>query len=292
MQRHHGDKPVVARCGVIAVFYAITSATAFAHGPLHEQIAAVTQQIETNPTNAALYLKRGDLLRLHDEPELALADFAVVEKLDPRLDQTLLLRGKTLLAAKRHDRAKAALDRYLGAHPANSDALATRARVRAALGQPLDAAADFAAAIANANPPDPDLYRERAQLLAGNNRGADALRGLDEGIAKIGPIASLELPAIDLEIATRNFDGALARLDKLYARLPRKDTWLARRGEILEEASRPADALKNYSDALAAIENLPRHIRTTAASAELEAKVRDAIKRLGADGSKIPRSGK
>jgi tetratricopeptide (TPR) repeat protein len=293
MQRRRENNLIELRSGPVVLAFAIVF-TACAHGPLHEQIAATARQIERDPTNAALYLKLGELHRLHEEFEPALADYARAAKLDPRIDQIDLLRGKTLFAAGLNDRAKEALDRFLAAHPTDADGLATRARVRVVLGTGLEATADLSGAIRNSNPPDPDLYRERAQLLVaeGGDHIAEALHGLDEGIAKLGPIATLEMPAIEIEISSRRFDTALARVDQLAASSPRKETWLARRGEILEKASRPADAQKSYSEALAAIEKLPSYIRETAATAKLETTIRDAVKRIDALNAKFPASGK
>ena len=42
------------------------------HGPVHEQIVALSGEIEKNPRDAVLYLKRGELHRTHqdwDAPE-------------------------------------------------------------------------------------------------------------------------------------------------------------------------------------------------------------------------------
>src|SRR5262245_7785095 len=70
-----------------------------AHGDLHEQIAAATSQIEKNPKNAELYLKRGELHRAHEDWDAALADYERAAILNPKLIVVDLARGKVLLAA-------------------------------------------------------------------------------------------------------------------------------------------------------------------------------------------------
>ena len=44
---------------------------------------------------------------------------------------------------------------------------------------------------------------------------AQAIAGLDEGIQKLGPLVTLTLAAIDLEVARANYDAALQRLQPL-----------------------------------------------------------------------------
>src|SRR5206468_12433739 len=118
-----------------------------AHGPIHEQIDAVTKQIQADPHNATLYLKRGELRRVHQEWDLALADYDRAAELNPKLDQIDLSRGKLFLASDRPEQAKACLDRFLAKYPDHPDALTTRARVLVNLRQRLAAAGDFTRAI-------------------------------------------------------------------------------------------------------------------------------------------------
>ena len=107
----------------------------------------------------------------------------------------------------------------------------------------------------------------------------EALRGLDEGLRRLGPLTTLQLFAIDFELANNRYEAALARLETITAQSPRKEPWLARRGEILEQAGRAAQARLAYEQALAAIESLPARHRTTEATAKLEAQIRAALAR-------------
>jgi len=91
----------------------------------------------------------------------------------------------------------------------------------------------------------------------------------------------LQLFAIDAELKQGNFDGALARVDSIAARSPRKETWLARRGEILRQAGRPAEAKRAYADALAALRTLPPTRRNVPAMQELARRIQAEIDSLG-----------
>lgn len=258
---------------------------AAAHGPIHEQIAALTKRIQQDSQNAALHLKRGELHSYHGEWDAALSDYERAAQLDPALATVDLARGKTLLHAGRYTQAKDALDRFLAGHPEDPEALATRARTQVRLGQPRAAVEDFTRAILQGERVGhliPDYYLERARALVaqGGTQDEDALRGLDEGIARLGPLVSLQLYAIELELGAKRYEGALARLESVAAQTPRKESWLARRAEILEQAGRQGEARLAYEQAVEAIESLsPRH-RKTRATLKLEAQVRAALARL------------
>lgn len=265
------------RVGLVAMLaIAALARAAFAHGDLHEQIVSVTAQIQKSPDNADLYLKRADLNRLHEEWPAAAADYDRAEKLAPSAPAIHLGRGKMLLATGRLDDAKGELDKFIAAKPGHIEALVTRARIEALRKQPLAAAEDFARAIALAPRPEPDLYHERAQALAaaGDDHIPEALRCLDDGTAKLGNLPTLGLYAIDLELRRKDFDAALARLDKLSAASPRKETWLERRGDILTAAVRPEEARQTYLGALEAMRALPQQRRFTKTTMELEQRLK------------------
>jgi tetratricopeptide (TPR) repeat protein len=258
-----------------------------AHGDLHERIAALTKQINDAPTNAELYLRRGELHRAHRDWKPALADYDRVAQLRPDLDVVDLSRGLTFFASGSPEAAIAALDRFLLKHPEHAEASLTRARARAKLGRHEAAAEDFTRAITHTTMPRPEHYLERAQALTalGDARIDDALRGLDEGIKTLGPIVTLQLYAIDFELRKNRHDAALARLDQIAAQAARKETWLARRGAILEQARRPGEARQAYATALAALDLVPVSRRNTKTTVELESRLRAALARLGATNS-------
>ncbi len=255
-----------------------------AHGPIHEQIEAVTRQIEKRPGDAALYLKRGELRRLHGDWDAALSDYTRSAQLDPTWKLAGFYRGRMQLEARRPEPAKLELDRFLLERPDHADALLTRARAHAQLGAVQAAAADFKRAIALVPNPGPEPYVELAQALGRAGLADEALRGLDQGVARLGPIVALELPAIDLELDARRYDAALARLDRVAAQSARQETWLARRGEILVRAGRAREATEAFAAALRAIESLPPQQRRVRALVELEARLRASLGLAGAAG--------
>jgi predicted negative regulator of RcsB-dependent stress response len=67
-------------------------------------------------------------------------------------------------------------------------------------------------------------------------------------MARLGPIVSLQLPAVDLEAALGHTDRALERLDALLARTE-NPAWVARRGDVLLRAGRSLEARHEYARA-------------------------------------------
>lgn len=270
------SKRMIWPLGVVVCLTLLPSFTQ-AHEGLHEQIAAVTAKIKRDPKNASLYLQRGELHRLHHAWSRAAADYDRAARLQPGLTIVDLARGKMLFESGRFQRAKLVLDRFLTQQPNHFDAVMTRARVLAKLGSTAGAVNDFTRAIAQS--PDTELYLERAELLAKDGKHIDeALSGLDEGIKQLGPIVTLQLAAIELELRRQNYEGALSRLDLIAAQSERKEAWLVRRGEILKLAGRDEEARAAFNAALVAIESLPPARRQSRAVTELQVRARSALK--------------
>ena len=263
--------------GVFVVF--LLPFPASAHEGLPEQIAAITAKIKRDPKNASLYLQRGELYRLHGKWNRADADYQHALRLQPALSIVNLARGNMLLESRRYRQAKVALDRFLSQQPEHVEAYISRARVLAKLGARQDAARDYTKALDLTSNPEPELYIERAKVLAADERYLqDALRGLDDGIVRFGPLVTLQLAAIDLEMRRGDYDAALKRLDLITAQSERKETWLVRRGEILNAAGRNEEARAAFNAALVAIESLPPHRRQSRTITTLQLRARAALK--------------
>jgi tetratricopeptide (TPR) repeat protein len=269
----------------MAAVAVVTQAPVAAHGATDEQILALTLRIRDDPRNAELFLRRGDLYSEHGNWNSALDDYQHASELDPTLAVVDLARGRALLNAGRFEAAKTAFDRFVVREPFHVQSRILRARALAQLGQWDASIVDYTRAIdhlTRLGAPNPDYYLERAQASAsrGLKHVPDALGGLEEAIATLGPLAVLQLYAIELELKLQRVDAALARLDFLVAQTSRRESLLARLGEILELAGRTDAALAAYEQAVSAIHALPPRHRTTRATVELEAHLRDGLARL------------
>lgn len=243
------------------------------------QIEQLTKEIEKDPGNVELYLRRGSLFRNHVDFEASYADFAKANSLAPQLATVDLMRGQLFLDWGWPLSARAYLDRFLTRQPNHVEGLVFRARALVKLNMRLAAVRDYDLALATSPEPGPDLFVERAQVLMaeGPEQAAAAVKGLDDGLKRLGPLVTLQLFAIDAELKIENYDGALARVDKVADRSPRKETWLARRAEILMQAGRPAEAKRAYESALAALQTLPPTRRNVPAMLELAKRIQREI---------------
>lgn len=278
LNRTAGQRVAVLIVGILFTF----GFSSFAHGDLHDRIEAVTQKIKEAPQNVTLYWERGELYRLHYEWKLALEDYDHFESLETNFAFVDLGRGKALVLGEQFSQAKAALDRFLSKFPEHGDALVARARVLAKLGDHLAAARDYTKAIPLYREPQPEFFIERAQALvaASNKHVTEAIRGLDEGMQKIGFGITLQIAAIDMEVQAKEYERALVRLDKLMANMPRKEAWLLRRAEILGMAGRLPEAKKTILDALAALDALPPAHRYVRTMDELQQKLKTTLVHL------------
>ncbi len=267
-------------CGTACLaLWLATVRPATAHGAIHERLDHVSAQIAASPDNASLYLQRADLFRQHQEWKSALADCRTAAKLDPDIE-TDALAGRIWLESGRPADALEHLDRAISRHPHNADALTHRARALTQLGRKTDALDDYRAALRHSPSPEPDLICECADAMAANKCEKEAIRILSDGIAKLGPIPSLVLRAMDLEIAAGDFDAALTRVESMKPSAPRPEPWMAKRAEILAQAGRIEESRKAWKSLIKHLSTLPNLERGSHAMSQLDKQAKAALATL------------
>ena len=233
----------------------------FAHGAYHDRLAQLARELEKNPMDARLHFELADVNSQHGDWQMALLNLDRVEALAPGKFLTALLRGQAWLAGGQPEQAKKALDPLLAAHPECAHGWLLRARAAQRLGDAPGSLADYREALRRAPDQEPDQIQETANALASGGFSEEAMRVLAAGIEKLGPIPSLALRAMELEIATKNFDSALLRVDALRKSAPRPEPWMARRASVLAQAGRIEDSRAAWQalvEHLAALPNLER----------------------------------
>jgi tetratricopeptide (TPR) repeat protein len=230
---------------------------AFAHAGVDELEAETRARLARHPDSPQAHLERAAVLQMERDWDGALAalEDAAARGADP--DVVGARKGGVYLEAGFPRMAKIEIDRVLARRPAAYDLLADRARAWLALGNPEAAARDFGEAIAKGTRPTPELVLARRDALAAAGKPEDALGALDAGMTRVGPVVSLVLPAVDLEVELGRYDAALARLDRLAGNGPPNPLWQARRGDILERAGRPAEARTEWARTLALLDARP-----------------------------------
>ncbi len=267
---------------LLALLPALLPATAaLAHDDPARELTAITRRLESEPESAALYLQRAELHRARHEWQAALADLQAASSLDPSMAAVDLALARMLLEAENLPAALDAAERFSRRSPGNVRGHLVKARILLASGEKTRAAAAFTRAIdldhrrrGDSSGVQPDDFLDRARALAGTGRTNEAIEGLDEGLALLGNPVTLQLLAIELEQERGNVDGALARIASLQAVAKRKETWAAKRGDVLAAAGRRDEAARAYREALESLTALPPRARDNAQTAELEASLR------------------
>jgi predicted Zn-dependent protease len=264
-----------------AVFLALLSLEVNAHGDDQLIIDALTEELAKAP-EADLFIRRGELFRHHEEWAKAEADFVSAARLEPKLAIVDFFRARVLLEAGQAVRAQTFIERYVASTPNEAEGWFLRGDVLGALGKHDAGALDYAEGIRRAAHPRPEHYLRRAKFLAlaPQPDPARILAGLDEGMAKLGPVISLLEYAITLEMDRKDYDGALARIATAMEHSPRRETWLVRKGDVLLKSGRTTEAVGAYRAALAAIEELPPRYRETVPVEKLARDARTALSQL------------
>lgn len=257
----------------------LASGVALAHGDIHERIESLSKQIAASPQNARLHAQRAELCRQHEDWQGALADCDLAKRLDPSLELDLL-RSRTLLESGQAAMALPLLDGFLGRHPQHPQALACRARAETKLGQHLAAIADFREALKLTPIPEPDLVLECGDALVAQKCEKEAVQVLAVGIDKLGPIPSLVIRAMTLEIATKDFEAALTRVETMQQSAPRPEPWMAKRAAILALAGRIQDSRAAWQRLLEHLAALPNLERGSHAMSKLAAEAKQALTAL------------
>ena len=263
---------LLRRRWLAAIFWLFTGPVLRAHGDLHDQIQAASQQILKNPAQGNLYFVRAELHRSHGSFEAAHADYDRAGGLTPGIPGLDFGRGQAFLQAGKCGEALKALDRFLKAHPRHVHAHVSRAKAWNLLKNHLAAAEDYTSAIQCSAQPEPEYYLDRshAQAAAGPEHFQRALHGINEGLDRLGEVLTLELRALDLEISLKRFGVALDRVERVRRKSVRQEFWLERQGDILHLAGRSAEARTAFCAALEASESRPPRIRSAKSTQELE----------------------
>ncbi|MFO1457881.1 MAG: tetratricopeptide repeat protein [Verrucomicrobiota bacterium] len=266
----------VLRAALLATAYGLLFGTAQAHGPLHGEIEQVSQEISRNPRDPEFLVKRADLYRLDGNLQAALSDLAIADQSSPKPDGLEWIRSRVFVDQGKPSEARADLDRWLARHPRHEPALTLRAQVHELTGDLSSAVLDYNRAIEVTAQPSSDLYlaRARVQRQLGPGQIREALRGLDEGMARLGVLVALQLEAISMEEASGRVDEALMRLDTLNRQSSRHERWLVRKAELLTRAGRPEEARRFWKEALEACRLLPDRLRNLPSTQDLELQIR------------------
>ena len=253
-----------------------------AHGPFHEEIQALTLELESRPGEVPLLARRCDIQRAHALWTEAMADLVQLERLSPTDPTNGLRRGVILLGQGKAEEALPHLARWVREHPEGLDGRLALAQACMAARQWSNAVREFSVVLASPAESRVQLFLDRAQCQQQVGESAtNILKGLDEGIARIGPSPQLLRQAAEVELGRGAVEAAVGRIGVLADRSARKERWLFEQGELFRRGGRQEDARRCYSNAIVALEALPPKFQRSLLSVELR---RELEGRLGQGG--------
>jgi predicted Zn-dependent protease len=246
-----------------------------AHPFVDDRLLLLNEQIAADPDNGRLRLSRGSLLLDEHRAHAALADFRSALELDPVLSIVHLLSAQALLADGQLEPAVAATRRYLELEPASAKGWRTLARAldarsaAAGAGVASEALEAFDRYFELALDPRPDDFLERADLQRRAGRFPEAVRGLEAGVSRLGPITALLRTQLEIERQRGDLNAALACADRLVAATPQKERWLIERARLLADLGRVDEARAALLQAEAALALRPGARQSAPALTEL-----------------------
>ena len=264
---------------LVVLLALVCSRDVAAHPGAEASIELISQQIEQQPDDQRLHIRRAEAYSHGGQYQLALDDLQRAQTLGPA-NETALTYGLVYFRNKELEPAKHWLDRHLDQYPDDIVGLEYRARLLRDMGDFSASIADYMRlfALHQVNPGD---YLSAAQMMntiAG--RGTDdALALLDQGLVQLGMIPQLQHYAIELESQRGNYPAALSRLQSLEPALGASPQWKVDLAVLLSRMNRPAESRRWY---LAARQQL-QGLRVTPARLALQAQVETALLRLASD---------
>ncbi len=258
----------------------LTQNTAFAHGDVHEQITALTNEIAASTEPARLLLLRAELYRIDGDYKAAEADVMLAREKDPKLGGLYWIAARIAHDQKNYTKSREYVTLHLAQQPKDSAAYVLQGTVCELLGDDPAARKSYEQVLAMQSSPDPEIPCRLALLI---HRGGDAQAAktiLDRYEATLGNVPIYIETALHLDLERGEHTLALQRIDKQIARSPRPETWYVMRGDLLHRLGDDKAARSAYDAALTAINSLPLSRRTTPSMNTLQARIHLSLQEL------------
>jgi tetratricopeptide (TPR) repeat protein len=156
---------------LVLLLAVLRPATVFAHGSVHERLAAVERQLAESPQDAPLLLQRARLHHEHGDHGKALEDVRAVGRIDPGCEDRWLLEADIHIAREKPELALEAVQHLLGKQPDSVAGLILRGRILETLGRIPEAIADARKVVELA--PEASHHLHLIQLLERHGERAD-----------------------------------------------------------------------------------------------------------------------
>ncbi|MBI5365727.1 MAG: protein kinase [Planctomycetes bacterium] len=226
-------------------------------GQVEAALPDLERAIAANPRLAYAYYWRGIAHQEYqNEPELALADFAAVQRYDPDSAIGFFAEGAALDAQRKYDAAARAFARALERDPKSAMARYRLGGALASLGRNDEAVVEYRAAVEI----DPELapaHHTLALLLAETGDPDGAIAAVDRALAIDGRNASYWQTRGVIDLARRCFDDAIGDFSKAIDRDPRLAPAYHGRARAYQSKGQMDAALRDLNLAIGAAPSSP-----------------------------------
>ncbi len=250
------------------------------HGTYHSLIHRIDSELKAEPGNGTLWYKRAILNFEHQNWLKTLADLEKAEQLSPKQFPTGWIKGQVLYSQNKLQEGRVELDQFLANQPTHPGALVSRARLLLRRNDPSAALNDFRSALRHSLNPQPDLFQEVAVALHDANLTDEAIQILKFGLNKLGPIPSLQLKILEIELAAARHDSAFKNLDDFQKSASRPETWMMKRALIFSQLGRNDESRTAWQSLQQHISNLPEHERQSHAMNTISIQAKKALTSL------------
>jgi len=242
---------------ILSIFVALFHAPAMSHPGASSAIDHYNHEIERQPRDQSLYIRRGIAYSSDGQYDKALADFKQAEQLGPPIMVGFDL-GVLFYRRGELDLAKAQFDTYLDTFPDHAACLEYRARLLRDMGDPKGSVTDFQRVFELQQRPNPGHYISVADMLEANGPEGviQALAILDGGNAKLGVTPQLQKRAIRLELQRGRPDLAIERLDALKPMLGHSPEWKVEMAELQLQSGEEEAASQLLKEATEQLDSL------------------------------------
>ena len=248
---------------LLTYIFLLFGLSAAAHGDLHTRIKKVSKQIEKNPNDPSLYIKRGDLYHQHEEYKRALLDFERARALGHDSDELTVLFAKSYFGAKKYTFALNELSDILASSENHVVANRLTGEVYAEKGELNLAAEHLQRALDYSDKRIPQHYIDLSKIYLEMEKTSSlslASNVLENGIDDLGELIVFLQELVSIHRINKDYDQAINWQNRIVAISKRKERPLYHRAEIHYLKGDYANARQDLEDAQEAIEKLPRRI--------------------------------
>ena len=265
------------------VIYLLFATGYFFHGDDSEQIVALTKAIGQFPDSTELYMERGELYLLHEDPKAALADFSKCVQSSLLNSRVYLGLSQSYLHLSQPDSALLYIDHALELDQANLGSLETKGLILTQLSRFCESAEVYTLLSSAAEQTSPSIYLDASKAwmkCPETNAAGKASQILIQGMSRIGRLHVLEKELVRVYLFEKRYEDALAIQTEIIQHWESKSKPYYDRAEIYLLLGDQTSAKDDLNKALLSIDQLPAHKSSTPAMVTLRNKIVSLLKQL------------